>query len=87
MKKNFFRLLYELKQLGCTVVHGNFHRLFIKTNKKDFEEAQTHISFVIRTINDNPLFKYINLHAQEYWKILLFKDYYNHAGIKESNPS
>lgn len=61
MKKNFFKLLYELKQLGCTVIHGNFHKLLVKTNKHDFEEAMTHINFVVKTINENPLFKYISM--------------------------
>lgn len=86
MKKCFYKLLYELKQLGCIVIHGNFQRLFVKTNKRDLEEAMTHINFVTKTINENPLFRYINLTPNEFWKILLFKDYYNFAGIKESNP-
>jgi hypothetical protein len=86
MKKNFFLLLYHLKELGCTVIHGNFHRLFVKTTKRDLEEVVTHINFVIKTINENSMFKYIMLQPSEYWKILLFKDYYNYAGIKESNP-
>lgn len=86
MKKNFYLLLYELKQLGCSVIHGNFHRIFVKTKKRDLEEAITHINFVVKTINENPMFKFISLNAQEFWKILLFKDYYNYAGIKESNP-
>lgn len=86
MKKNFLKLLFELKQLGCTVIHGNFHRLFVQTTKRDFDEAETHINFVISKIQEKPLFKYISLQPTEYWKILLFKDAFNFVGIKESNP-
>lgn len=28
----------------------------------------------------------INLNPVEYYRILLFKDFYNYGGIKESNP-
>lgn len=87
MKKNFFMLLYELKNLGCTVIHGNFNRVMVKTTKRDIEEAITHINFVVKTITENPLFKFISLSPQEYWKILLFKDYHNYAGIRESNDN
>lgn len=32
------------------------------------------------------MFAFINFNPVEYWRILLFKDYYNFGGIKESNP-
>ncbi len=61
MKKNFLKLLFELKELGCKVIHGNFHRLFVQTTKRDLDEAVTHINFVISKIQEKPLFKYISL--------------------------
>ena len=30
------------------------------------------------------MFHYIELTPEEYWRILLFKDTYNHGGVKES---
>lgn len=41
---------------------------------------------MIRIIKENNLFCNVNFVPSEYWKILLFKDGHNHAGIKESNP-
>ena len=83
MKKNFFQLLYRLKELGCNVIYGNFHKLIIKTERYTQEEAESFINFVIETIKQKPLYAFIQLQPVEYWRILLFKDWYNYGGIKE----
>ena len=33
------------------------------------------------------MFAFLNLEVVDYWRILLFKDYYNFGGIKESDFS
>ena len=87
MKKNFFQLLLRFKQLGCNVIYANFNTMYVYTEKKTFAEAESHINFVLQNLKTTQLFQYMTLAPAEYWSILLFKDAYNFAGIKESNPS
>ena len=47
MGKNFYLLLRRFKQLGCRVIYASFHKIFIYTDKKSFEEAESQISFVL----------------------------------------
>lgn len=56
------------------------------TDKKTFEEADSHINFVLSQLKTTQLFQYIDLQPVEYYSILLFKDLYNYGGIKESDP-
>jgi len=87
MKKNFFQLLYRLKELGCNVIYANFHKIIIHTERNTFDDAENFINFVIHTIKQKPLFAFLSLTPTEYWRILLFKDIYNFGGIKESGDS
>eukprot|EP00347_Sterkiella_histriomuscorum_P016015 403354822 len=87
MKKTFYQMIYRLKKLGCQVIYANFHKLIIHTQRDTFEEAENFINFVTHTIKQDPMFSFITMTPNEYYKILLFKDYYNFGGIKESNPS
>lgn len=63
---------------------ANFYKIFVQTDKTDHESAQTYIDYVIKTIKEQELFSYIKIEPHEFYKILLFKDYYNYGGIKES---
>ena len=56
MKKNFFQLLLRFKQLGCKVVYANFQKMFVYTDKKTFEEAESHIKFVLHNLKTTQLF-------------------------------
>ena len=87
MMKNFFQLLYQLKQHGCNVIYANFHKIIIHTEKTSFDEAENFINFVIHTIKQKPLFAFLSLTPTDYWRILLFKDIYNYGGIKESGDA
>lgn len=85
MKKNFFQLLYRLKELGCNVIFANFHKVIINTERTTVDAAENFIAFVLETIKQKPLFAFIQLTPVEYWRILLFKDWYNYGGIKEGS--
>lgn len=84
MKKNFFQLLYRLKELGCNVIYANFHKIIIHTERTTFDEAENFMNFVIHTIKQKPLFAFLSLTPTDYWRVLLFKDIYNYGGIRES---
>ena len=84
MTKSFYILLRRFKQLGCKVIYANFHSIWIYTEKKDYDSAESQINFVIENIRQNNLFAFVNLNPKEYWRILLFKDRYNYGGIRET---
>ena len=58
--------------------------MIINTERATLDEAENFIAFVIETIKQKPLFAFIQLQPVNYWRILLFKDWYNYGGIKES---
>lgn len=84
MKKNFFLLVYKLKQLGCKIIYASFHKIIIHTERTTYDEAENFINFVLHTVKQNPMFAFLQLQPSEYWSILLFKDIFNYGGIKES---
>ena len=53
MKKSFLKLLHEFKKFGCEIVHADFNKVWLHTKKRDFEEAQNHINFVIKKIKES----------------------------------
>lgn len=50
MKKNFFYLLSNLKQLGCKIVYASFHKIYIYTERTSLDEAENFINFVLHTL-------------------------------------
>ena len=60
--------------------------MIVATRKDTFAEAEMHIDFVLKNIEAKERFRNIKITPVEYWRILLFKDKYNYAGIKESDP-
>lgn len=86
MKKCFMQLLMNFKQLGCQVVHASFHKVILTTDKTTYEEAQSHINFVIQTIQNREQFRFITLQPSEFYRVLLYKDLFNWGGIRESSP-
>ena len=84
MKKSFLQLLHYFKQFGCEIVHADFNKVWLHTGKRDYEDAQTHIDFVIKKIKEKDMFQYLDLIPEEFWRILLFKDSHNFGGVKES---
>ena len=87
MKKSFYQLVYQLKQLGCRIVYASFHKIIVDTQRESFDEAENFVGFVTHTLRQKPLFQNLFLAPREFWRILLFKDIYNFGGIKESNPT
>ena len=65
------------------MIFANFHKLIIATERSTLDAAESFIAFVIETIKQKPLFAVIQLTPVEYWRTLLFKDWYNQGGIKE----
>lgn len=56
MTKNFYLLLRRFKQLGCKVIYASFHDIWVYTEKRDFNDAQSQVDFVIQDIKEKDLF-------------------------------
>jgi DNA polymerase epsilon subunit 1 len=86
MRKVFLQLLVRLDKLGCKVVHADFQKLILTTDKRSYDDARSHIDFVLSQIKNEDIFRHLDCTAGEFWQILLWKDSFNYAGIPESNP-
>ena len=88
MSQRLSQILRRFKQLGCKVVYASFHKIFVFTNKKSLQEAESHINFVLQNLLESEIsnLKDILFQPVEFWRILLFKDLKNYAGFRESNP-
>jgi DNA polymerase epsilon subunit 1 len=84
MKMVFGYLLNKLKSLGASIIFANTNKLIISTGKDNFAAAENYTNFILTTVVSYPLFTYLNLNISRYWKILLFKDNFNYAGIIEN---
>jgi hypothetical protein len=58
----------------------------IFTGKPNLEQAESHVQFAINTLKNEKKFRTLNIQTGEAYRILLFKDAHNFAGIKESDP-
>lgn len=83
----FHLLLRRLKQLDCKIIYASFHKIIIYTGKTTLDEAEQHVSFAIRTAQKEKLFANIKMATGEAYRILLFKDANNYAGIRESSSN
>jgi len=83
MTKLFKRLVAELRRLGLVVVHADFNRITVNTNKHDVEAAKEHIAFIRNALKKKSLFKMLMLKVKDpLWHALLYKDPENYGGIE-----
>ena len=78
--------MVRFQKLGCQVVHGDFQKLILTTEKRNYEDASKHIDFILKKIKTDDMFRHLDCTVGEFWQILLWKDSFNYAGIPESNP-
>lgn len=83
--KLYLQLLAAVKQLGCEIVHASTTKLLVHTRKTSFDEAEKYVEFLIATLKEKPLFQYLELKSTQFWRVLLYKDQLNFAGIEEQN--
>jgi DNA polymerase epsilon subunit 1 len=84
MKSTFFRLLGELRRLGCSIAYASFQRVVLVTNKLNLSDAEEYINFVLDTArrqtknceHGDALTK-ISLRPRQFHSNLVFLDEYN----------
>ena len=50
MMKGFLYLVDCFKKRDCKIIYARFDKLIVQTTKRDYEEAQAHMDFVIAKI-------------------------------------
>jgi hypothetical protein len=41
LRKSYQYMTHELKSLGCKLVHGDFNKIIVATDKTNFADAET----------------------------------------------
>lgn len=86
MRKTFSQLLAEFRRLGSEIVHADFGRIFLLTNKPSSSSAYAYANYVVSSVTSRELFRYIELDIVRFWDQLVWMDTSNFAGIVCEEP-
>jgi DNA polymerase epsilon subunit 1 len=84
MQTYFSVLIRKIKDFGFNIIYADFKKIFIFNNKSDHDDFHSSIQYLIKSIKKIQIFNHITLSENTYWKIVLFKDFYNYMGIQEN---
>ena len=79
-KKAFQQLLTDFRRVGSNVVFASPSRLLLQTSKQDVGNAYAYSQYIIKSIQQKPLFHFIGLEIKDYWDFLVWYDPYNYGG-------
>ena len=83
MQKFLGYLVAKLKEMRATIIYASTNKIIICTNKYNKSAAKNYTEFILKTLVSYPLFQYLIIKPEKYWKVLLFKDIFNYSGIPE----
>ena len=86
MRKTFSQLLAEFRRLGSDIVHADFGRIFLVTNKPSSSTAFAYANYVVSSVTTRELFRYLQLDLVRFWDQLVWMDAANSAGIICERP-
>lgn len=86
MRKTFSQLLAEFRRLGSEIIHADFGRIFLLTNKPDSTSAFAYANYVASSVTSRELFRYIQLDIVKFYDQLVWMDTSNFAGITCDRP-
>ena len=84
IKQLFNHLLTEIGNFGVKVIYAHSDKIILSTKKNDLNEAIQACDFIIKSLIKSDTFTYLSLEYLRFWKLLLFKDIFNYAGIPTS---
>ena len=87
MKKLTLLLVAEITALGGVVLHATFSRLIVCTKKTDPDAARTWLNYAIKQLQDNHLFRTVDLEPRQTWRLLLWLDFANFAAISTQDSN
>jgi DNA polymerase epsilon subunit 1 len=79
-KKAFQQLLTDFRRVGSQVVFASPTRLLLQTSKQDVANAYAYAQYILKAIQQKPMFHFIDLNVKDYWDVLLWYDPYNYGG-------
>lgn len=81
MERAQVRLHAYLRHLGCTVVHGDHHRLVLATAKDHVDNACAFVEYIVKELRQTDGLAWIGLKPTQYWQTLLWMDVSNYSGF------
>ena len=85
MEKYFSLLIQKIINFGFKIVYADNKKILIYNDKSNYEDFDKSIDLLINSIKRTPIFTQICLEKNKSWKMLLFRDMYNYAGIQSVN--
>ena len=84
-KKAFQQLLTDFRRVGSNVVYASPTRLLLQTSKQDVGNAYAYSQYILKSIQQKPLFHFIGLEIKDYWDFLVWYDPYNYGGLSSTS--
>ena len=85
MEKYFSLLIQKIINFGFKIVYADNKKILIYNDKSNYEDFDKSIDLLINSIKRTPIFTQICLEKNKSWKMLLFRDMFNYAGIQSVN--
>ena len=79
-KKAFQQLMTDSRRVGSQVVYASSTRLLLQTSKQDVGNAYAYSQYILKSIQQKPLFHFLGLEIKEYWDFLVWYDLHNYGG-------
>jgi DNA polymerase epsilon subunit 1 len=79
-KKAFQQLMTDFRRVGSQVIFASPTRLLLQTSKQEVGNAYAYSQYILKSIQQKPLFHFIGLEIKEYWDFLVWYDPYNYGG-------
>jgi DNA polymerase epsilon subunit 1 len=79
-KKAMQQLITDFRRVGSQVVFASPTRLLLQTSKQEVENAYAYAQYILKSIQQKPLFHFLGLEVKDYWDVLIWYDAYNYGG-------
>lgn len=83
IQQNYYIFLRTIKDLGFTIIYSDITKITVFNNKSNYNEFQNSLDQLFKNISRNIFFSNIILNLNTVWKLLIYKDQFNYAGILE----
>lgn len=79
-KKAMQQLITDFRRVGSHVIFASPTRLLLQTSKQEVENAYAYSQYILKSIQQKPLFHFLGLEVKDYWDVLIWYDAYNYGG-------
>jgi len=79
-RKAMQQLITDFRRVGSLVIFASPTRLVLQTSKQDVGNAYAYSQYILKSIQQKPLFHFLGLEIKDYWDVLLWYDPHNYGG-------